>query len=180
MKIFIDLDGTYVAFFESLAKDFGVDISAHPQFVDLNGFATAANTDLDTVLQHINDRGTSFWEELETFPWSDRLYDLCWRFGEVAFLTCPATFEHAPAGKAKWFRKKFGPDFRGWMLASCKYMCAGPDAVLIDDNPGNCKAFAQFGGESILFEWKGSDDPIPEIERRLIVKQVELLSKSNE
>ena len=84
--------------------------------------------------------------------WAKRLYtDLNKRTKDFCFLTSPSNNPVCASGKIKWLREHFGKDFRNFLIGANKYLCAGPNSLLIDDNEKKCKKFEEYSGNTFLW-----------------------------
>jgi 5'(3')-deoxyribonucleotidase len=126
----------------------------------------------------IDAAGSSFWANLETFPWANELVELCQTYAPTTLLTSPSQHSSSHAGKFEWIQRQFGRTFKDYLLGSCKHRVAHPGALLIDDSPKNCAAFRNPGngipgGHAILFPGVGNDlhaqrhDPMPYVRQQL-------------
>lgn len=66
-------------------------------------------------------------------------------------LTIPTQDPECMAGKLEWMQSNLPPSLRrNFLVGPPKYLCAQPDALLIDDNEDNVAAFRRNGGQSLL------------------------------
>lgn len=110
---------------------------------------------------HRWNNGT-FWESLEPYHWALQLIVAANRIGEVRLLTSPSNHPTCYSGK-KITRDTY---FSSTPIFLCeeKYLLAGSNRLLIDDNDQNIELFREAGGDAILFprvwnanhEWKDS------------------------
>lgn len=99
----------------------------------------------------IDRAGEEFWTGLEEYGWSADLLELVESYGEWSILSSPSMNPDSISGKLHWLQARFGKSFRRFLIGPCKHLCAGPDAVLIDDHDGNVDRFIEHGGQAILF-----------------------------
>lgn len=105
-----------------------------------------------------------WWEHIPPCDWLNSLLNLADRY-ESYILSAPHITPSCASGKIAWLNKhtKFGGRV---ILTKHKYLCAGPNRVLIDDNDLKCKEFKEAGGHVILFPqvWNSNrqfaNDPI--------------------
>lgn len=112
-----------------------------------------------------------WWEHIEPYPWLDELLKIA-KKNESYILSAPHITRSCAAGKIAWISKhtKFGGRV---ILTKHKYLCAGPDRILIDDNDKKCAEFEKAGGNVILFPqvWNANreyaGDPIAYVKEKL-------------
>lgn len=95
-----------------------------------------------------------FWAGLEwTEDGQEILKKIEETFGrENCFILSAPTRNSSSFGKMTWLRNKL-PRYiedRRFVLTKHKYLCAGPNRYLFDDDPGNLNKFIQFGGVGSL------------------------------
>jgi len=99
------------------------------------------------------DNHEGFWENLELFPWSHELVDMCKSYGHVYYASAPALHHNCCEGKIKWLRSHGFMDNNKneYMFGPEKWLMARRGRVLIDDSPKNIKNFNYAGGNGYLF-----------------------------
>lgn len=119
--------------------------------------------DLPTVLgisrtqfwQKIDDRGASFWEGLEPYPWFSEVIAYVASVAPFTLLTASTLSPECASGKVKWiyhwFPKQKGKRFTNFLIGHQKGLLAAPRRVLIDDAEHYITSFEQAGGTGILF-----------------------------
>lgn len=71
---------------------------------------------------------------------------------KFVFLTSPAMCSSSSSGKVRWLQRRFGADFRDYILCpTSKSLLAGPGRVLVDDSDRNCEEWKACGGTSIVW-----------------------------
>jgi len=150
--IFLDLDGVLSGWIESAAEAFGIS------YDDLLAKWPPGSSDIESALgitkaemwRVIDAQGEDFWANLPETPWARRLYDGARKVGPVVFLTSPSNHPASLAGKLRWIHRFTGnPRFRDYLIGPRKELCAGPDAILVDDHDGNLDKFVAAGGHAI-------------------------------
>ncbi len=108
----------------------------------------------------IDEQGEDFWVNLDEYPWFWDLYSTLKSIGEVIFLTTPSSNPCSLSGKLKWLQKRFGSNFKDYILTPHKHLLAGKNSFLIDDYPVNIEKFTAHGGKGILFPqyWNTAND----------------------
>lgn len=153
MRIFLDLDGVLANFVRGAAPLFGRE---HDELVA--GWP-AGEYDMTKVLGITEDEfffeihaaGADFWADLPPYPYAMDLVHFCRDLAPTYILTRPTACGSSLAGKLRWMQRHFGPDFIDYAITWKKELCAGPEAVLVDDHAVNCTKFADGGGTAIVF-----------------------------
>ena len=154
LRIFLDMDGVVVFWEKGAAKTLDLNLEDKDIREKIkNGKRMESFVGGDSVMwPKIDKEGAEWWEKLEKLPWADGLINLIKKESkEWCFLTAPSNNSNCAAGKIKWLQNHFGEDFRKFLIGSNKYMCASPDALLIDDSEKKCKKFEEYGGYSFLW-----------------------------
>jgi hypothetical protein len=97
-------------------------------------------------------RGT--WASIPESPEFRSLLALCERLvgrENICILTTSIDDPDCLAGKLDWIHKHF-PEWmhRQYLMGGPKHLCAGPNALLLDDNDENVRAFRENGGCTIV------------------------------
>lgn len=103
----------------------------------------------------IDAQGPVFWETIPEFSWAKRLTAELAKLGKVTYCTSPGLSPDSAYGKMKWMAaRNAGTDF---ILTSQKHLCAGPNAILLDDHAEMCNKFNDRGGTAFLIPqpWNG-------------------------
>ena len=157
-KIFLDLDGVMVDWVGGVAGYLGLqldDPGLRARFRAGDGHQVMDELVVcwETLGRNIEEDGPNFWSGLRLFPWATLLVNsLRGRFGSEAslqFLTSPGSFLNAYHGKRIW-QHRFFPDVE-LIVCRNKYVCAHPNALLIDDTAKQLVAFADHGGHTHLW-----------------------------
>jgi len=179
MIIFLDQDGVLANWTRSACQLLDLDykglIANWPKGAKkINEAAKAIGVDISNnkMWKAIDAAGEDFWANLKPYPWTDELWDLCSRYGEVAILTSPSDKPESAYGKVKWLKRWKGKNFREYFIGSRKYLAAGPNKVLIDDHPKKLNKFKdpEYGGRGILFPQPWNEAFAPGIDRLLYVE----------
>ena len=92
-----------------------------------------------------------YWKDLQKLPHADHFVDVCLRYYTVHILSSLGGGPSSATGKMLWLDRHY-PELReGAILTKRKYLLAGPDRILVDDDPSNIFAFTHTGGEAVLF-----------------------------
>lgn len=105
----------------------------------------------DQFWKRIDGHSPSFWADLQTYPHTINLYNLCLNLAPTYIVSSPTRDPRSVQGKLKSIQRIFGPRFRQYFLGPHKHRMAMPGALLIDDSDFNCHEFTEAGGEAILF-----------------------------
>lgn len=107
-----------------------------------------------TASEFWNSLDRNFWASLpksEEFEW---LIDAAVDFvgdKNVHIISSPTLDPDCLAGKLEWIHAHMPDTFhRNYLLGPSKYLCAKPEALLIDDNENNVRLFRMHGGKAIL------------------------------
>lgn len=93
-----------------------------------------------------------FWISEPVYPGAHRFVESLRQIAPILFSTSPSMSPMCAAAKIEWLRRHFGPVTPAdYMIGSRKYLMAGPDRLLIDDNEKNLREFAEWGGLSMRF-----------------------------
>jgi len=150
--VFLDMDGVLVDFAHGTARLFGLPLDE----VEANGDRThdVAGVTQKEFWRKIESAGRRWWEDLPPYPWASRLVEACGAVGDVYVATspprdCPA----AGSGKLAWIRRYLPEVYaaRRYFVGTNKWLLAGPDRVLVDDDIRKYRAFTAAGGQAALF-----------------------------
>lgn len=160
--IFLDVDEVLAAWVDALLQLLGRDpVEVNTRWDALSprpwDVAEVLGISGNAMWRVIDGAGTSFWHDVEPFPWCHDLFALCRSVAPTYLLTTPSLHPSSLAGKLAWMQQHFGRDFRDYLVGPAKHACARPDALLIDDSPKNCGKFITHGGHAILFPGVGND-----------------------
>jgi 5'(3')-deoxyribonucleotidase len=158
MYVLLDKDGVLCDFLGGVFRLFGrLDLSGADclrwdQHLELLGVTPAE------FWGRIEEAGHAFWANLEPFPWAFQLYEALVEQATVFICTSPARDPFCSSGKQAWIRRHFPEVFRAnrVILTNRKWICAGPDRILVDDSLKNCEDFESLGrtrspGQAVLF-----------------------------
>lgn len=150
MKVFLDMDGVLVDFFNACLLIHGCtkwNEENWPQEWDIPGVIGLSHNEF---WKPIDDH---FWENVvELYGHAPALIKfLAERQIKPCLLTSPSI--GGATGK-QLFIKKHLPEFfreKRYLIGPAKEFCAGPDTLLIDDYDKNCRVFQEAGGSAIVF-----------------------------
>lgn len=92
----------------------------------------------------------NFWDEIEPFPWAEKLYRRLGYIAPVTISTSPSLNPDCIPQKLKWLERILGVKSDKVMFGGRKYLMARPDNLLIDDYPRNTEKFIAAGGRAVL------------------------------
>ena len=98
----------------------------------------------------IDNFGYDFWSTIPLFPWGKDLYDSLNKVAPVVLLTSPSNNPECCKGKHEWITRHFKT--RDFLIGGCKWACAKPNAILIDDSIDKIERFEMAGGKTFLFK----------------------------
>lgn len=158
--VLLDMDGVLVDFHGGILKLFGredliTDYPAGQYWIN-----EPLGISEEDLFARLEKEGPEWWASLDQLPWALALYEsLTHAVGpRVYFCTSPTQDPASCAGKLAWMQQFIGdPEFRNFFITPAKELLAGPDVVLIDDDPDNFKKFVRSGGKAIEFpaRWSG-------------------------
>lgn len=153
INIFLDLDGVLADFIKGMANLFEKD---YKYLTDNWKFASSKCEEVlgisrEEFYDKIEEAGEAYWENLELFPHTMSLYNICKDIAPTYFLTKPIFHPSCVSGKLKWIYKHFGHGSQNYIFAIDKFLCARPGHILIDDLEKNVDKFREHGGSAILF-----------------------------
>jgi 5'(3')-deoxyribonucleotidase len=98
--------------------------------------------------------GYDFWRNLPVLEHGRRLLTetiVVVGINNVGLLTSPCQTSGCVEGKLDWIKDHFPYMDRKVLIGAPKYLCAGPNKLLVDDNEGNIEAWRNAGGVGILY-----------------------------
>lgn len=113
---------------------------------DWDGHAKA----LGLLAKNIDSFGYDFWSTIPLFPWAMELYESLKKIAPVVILTSPSNNPKSCEGKHFTITKHFKT--RDFLIGGCKWACAKPNSILIDDSLDKIERFAMAGGKTALFK----------------------------
>jgi hypothetical protein len=157
MRVFVDMDGVVADFVNGVCNFYDKE---YPYPCDPPG---DPSWDIVKLLgmrptEFWQNLGKHFWSSLSKTPDADLILDMVKRFtapDEVCFLTSPCQTKGCMEGKVYWAKEHY-PDIPILFSVAAdhslspKWMCAGPDSVLIDDHSPNIDKWTQHGGAGVL------------------------------
>ena len=157
VKVMLDMDGVISDWIGAASKICDVDLDdpkIRQEIKDEKGFLEN-HVDEQTLWRNIEEAGIDFWENMELFPWSKKLYNAVKEVAdEFTILSSPGKFPNtasqACAGKILWLDKHFD-NHEDYILCYQKYRCADEYSVLIDDSENKIEPFEEHGGHGFLW-----------------------------
>lgn len=139
--IYLDMDGVIVDFVGGCHKHFGWgDVEEEPSYrFWLRHFPKQNTITSDVEFWRTIDRsGATFWKNLPTYPWTQRLLEALMSTGqEITILSCVGNMFMCPLGKTEWLAKHVDYSiFRNRIFVSkpiLKACVIGEGEILIDD-----------------------------------------------
>ena len=148
LKIFLDIDGVLTDFVGHAVRKLNLNVD--PTNCSWDFFASEMTP--RQFWDSISLYGPCFWRNMPTHEWAENLIDVVKSYDpEFTLLTSPANCSYSWSGKRLWIQETFGASFNRQIFTHDKHFCAAPGRVLIDDTEINCKRFADWGGQAILF-----------------------------
>lgn len=107
-----------------------------------------------TPLKYWSMMPRSAWSHTPKSPECDWIIETCAKLvGQNNVFLCTSATEdpESLAGKLVWIHHEL-PSWLHcqYVITSCKYLCANPTTLLLDDNDANCKSFSEHGGNALL------------------------------
>ena len=157
VKVFLDMDGVISNWLGAACKLCDVDLEdeeVRKQIKERDGFIDDY-VDEKVLWKNIEDAGVDFWENLELFSWSKKLYRaLKENADEFSILSSPGKFTEiacsACNGKVLWLDKHFD-NKDSYIFTYKKYLCASENAILVDDGQHKIEPFVEAGGQGFLW-----------------------------
>lgn len=105
----------------------------------------------------INKLEDHFWQGLNELPWCDEVLEWVRSLEtDWAIVTSPSWSPCSAYGKIRWLQRKFGEEFRDYVITPRKELLATSSTILVDDRPKNIQDFSKAGGRGILFPTMGN------------------------
>lgn len=157
VQIFLDMDGVISDWLGAACKLCDIDLNdeeIREAIKTENGWLEDF-VDEKTLWKNIGDAGVGYWENLELFPWSKKLYKKLEELGDdFAILTSPGKYteiaSNACNGKVLWLDSHFN-NKEDYIFAYKKFLCANENAILVDDSPNKIDPFNEAGGHGFLW-----------------------------
>lgn len=159
IKVWLDMDGVIANWLKG-ALDL-CDVNLNDKAIrkkiktEANILEDSDIVDKDTLWANIRKEGIDFWQNLELFPWSKKLYQALEDVAdEFSILSSPGSFpdvaSQACAGKTLWLEKHFN-NKRDYFFGYNKHRCADEQSILIDDGQHKIDQFIEAGGHGFLW-----------------------------
>lgn len=144
--VYVDLDGVCVDLFGAYYRAFG-----KPEPRDWTNWLEDFPSDWDYVYELIFENAPTFFRDLREYEWLDVLWETLSNVAEPVILTAGGRPVQCFSDKVVWIRRKFGTNFKDYIITSRKSDLASPGRFLIDDLPQHVKDFSDAGGTGFLF-----------------------------
>jgi len=159
MIILLDIDGVMVDLVEGICNLFGKtqeDIKEEwrvkSNFWEDERISIVLDTNTQEIWDKLEAASPNFWMEMKEFSWAKEMWDWCRGASPTYFVTAPTPYPGCLTGKQAWMQAFTGDRiFSDYMIGKPKFLCAGPDRVLVDDSRCNCREFIKAGGRAVLF-----------------------------
>lgn len=161
-RIFLDLDDVLNCFTMSALQHVGCPVGER----EYSAFKPVWGWDIVTAANNLHPSRkfteAEFWQSIDRSLWatvlpSDEyqwLPNVCSELvgsRNVFILSSPTLDPDSLAGKLEWLQTYWPEDMRRqFLIGPPKYLCAGYDALLIDDSAKNVSTFLECGGRAIL------------------------------
>ncbi len=157
ITIMLDMDGVISDWLGAACKLCDIDLNDEEIRAGLKkekGFLEK-HVDEKILWKNIEEAGVGFWENLELFPWSKKLYNKLKELGdEFSILSSPGKFTEIASsacdGKVLWLDNHFS-NKEDYIFAYKKYLCASKDVILVDDSQHKIDPFVEAGGHGFLW-----------------------------
>lgn len=152
LSVFLDLDGVLVDYLTGIREALKMPIESieyfinHPEQYTLDLFDEAMGGE-EKRKEIQNSLPFDFWYNLQKFPWADELITKLKANFPLCFLTSPGLSVESPKGKSKWQRDYYADI--PIIIARNKWLIAGPNKALIDDDEFQSSSFNKHGGVSV-------------------------------
>jgi 5'(3')-deoxyribonucleotidase len=149
--VYVDLDGVCTDLLGDLYRVFAKPFPPPKWPMTYEDIQEQFGLGREEFWAEIDRRAPAFWSGMTEYPWCDELLTTVAEFGQLTVVTSPSSSSAACAGKVEWLLRKFGIDFRDFIITSRRSMLARPGRWLIDDAPEQVTAFNAAGGHGLLF-----------------------------
>jgi len=153
--IFLDVDGVLANFTSAALRVHGAESMLDRWPVGERDLPKVIGISRTQYWKKIDSLGSSFWENLEPYPWFSELIEYVDSVAPFSLLTAAALSPDCARGKVEWigkhFPKKDGKRFMNFLIGGQKELLAAPHRILIDDAERFVEAFEAAGGGGILF-----------------------------
>jgi len=150
--IYLDMDGVVVNHYKSFFRLFGRELDEAKWPKGIADSKTALGIGGREFDKRIIAAGAQFWADMEEYPWYMDFWRQLNAVAPVYYLSSPEFGPGCLAGKLQWLETRHAEGFGKFIFTQHKMLLAKPDAVLIDDCPGNLEKFTALGGQGVLFE----------------------------
>lgn len=156
-KVLLDLDGVIADFISGVCGFYDVPYDAVQAEIIKRGSADCVKVAGDLCSRAVHEfwQGIDreFWLKLNKLPEADAIIDAAIaKVGaeNVGILTSPGFGPENVIGKLAWIDRYYPSFAERTIITRAKYLCAGPNTVLVDDWERMVDSFRQAGGSAIL------------------------------
>ena len=149
LRVFLDLDGVLVDFRTGAFKAHGVEIPEEWPVGD-DDFEKIIGVSRNQFWKKLNN--SDFWANLKWMPDGQEILALVESLipkEDICILSSPSISPSCAKGKMMWIQKNIPEYSKRVLLGNCKYMCAAPEHILIDDSDHKLDKFHEYGGVTI-------------------------------
>lgn len=157
IKVFLDIDGCISNWVKGVCQACDIDLEDK----DIRQTIKEKDGYLDdyvgetTLWNSIEKGGVDFWENLELFPWSKKLYKALEEIAdEFSILSSPGKFTATACtachGKVIWLDNHFN-NKENYLFGYNKSLCASDNAILVDDRKHKIDSFIKAGGHGFVW-----------------------------
>lgn len=157
IKVFLDMDGVLSDWLGAACKLCDIDLNDEEirESIKIQKGWLEDFVDEKVLWKNIEDAGVGFWEGLELFPWTKKLYNKLEELGdEFSILSSPGKYteiaSNACDGKVLWLDNHFS-NKENYIFAYKKFLCANENAILVDDSQNKIDPFNEAGGHGFLW-----------------------------
>ena len=157
VRVLLDMDGVISDWLGAACKLCDIDLDdkdIRESIKKQNGWLEDF-VDEKRLWKNIGNAGVGYWENLELFPWSKKLYNKLEELGdEFSILSSPGKFTEIASkacdGKVIWLDNHFS-NKENYIFAYNKALCASENAILVDDSQRKVDPFNEAGGHGFLW-----------------------------
>ena len=165
--IYIDLDGVCADFTKSASEIFNhkdTPVNLPEKYAPWT-YEGENHDRLDVIMESYD-----FWINLDPYPWSKSLVELCQKYGDTRFLSKARPNSGCMAGKMDWILKHFPEmEYKTILTTQDKWICSNNNSTLIDDDLRHKEEWTN--GSGYYYHWaelKGCEEGNLIAEERII------------
>lgn len=120
-------------------------------FLDCDGVICDFDTPRWTTYKDVkstDDLPLEFWANLQWNPGGREMYDELCKLAPVTILTSPSNNGSSAMGKIQWINRELKT--RDYLIGGCKWACAAPNHILVDNSIEKITRFISGGGIGVL------------------------------